>query len=53
MAIAADKFLIDSLKIYCKARIQEMVDERNAWDVLERLVSFNVMDVAQACYPVS
>jgi hypothetical protein len=53
LAIAADVLLMDSLKKYCKHIIESKVTETTLWTVLDKLLKFNLHDVAEACMPVS
>jgi len=52
LVIAADQLLVDSLRQYCKLIIKEKVTEENVWTVLDKLLSFNLTDVAEACNSV-
>lgn len=52
LAIAADVLLMDPLKNYCKFYIEAKVQEATVWDTLDKLLAYNLHDVAQACSPV-
>ena len=52
LAIAADHFLIDSMKDVCISAVRSMVTEGNIWSFLERLSDVKLFDVAAACYLV-
>jgi hypothetical protein len=53
LTIAADYFLIDSMKDVCIAAIRSMVTEENVWSFLKRLSVVKLFDVAAVCYQVS
>jgi len=46
LAIAADHFLIDSMKDVCISAIRSMVTEENFWSFLARLSVVKLFDVA-------
>jgi hypothetical protein len=52
IAVAADVMLMDSLKRYCKYILKKSVTEATIWHVLDKLLQFNLQDVAEACVPV-
>lgn len=52
LAIAADVLLMDSMKKYCKLIIEAKVTDLTVWTVLDKLLKFNLHDVAEACVPV-
>lgn len=52
LAIAADQLLIDSLRQYSISLIQEKINPSNIWPSLDRILAFNLDDVAFACSSV-
>ncbi|XP_059486859.1 uncharacterized protein LOC132203243 [Neocloeon triangulifer] len=52
VAIAADHFLIEPLKLHCFELISARVSVDNVWSVLNRVLEFNLTDVASACNEV-
>ena len=53
LTIAADYFLIDSMKDVCIAAIRSTVTEENVWSFLKRLSVVKLFDVAAGCYKVN
>jgi hypothetical protein len=52
LAIAADHFLIDSLKDVCIDAIRSVVTEENVWKIVEQLSFVNLFDLTGGCYQV-
>jgi hypothetical protein len=53
LAIAADHFLIDSMKDVCIDAVRSMVTEENVWSFFEQLSVVKLFDVVAACHQVS
>jgi hypothetical protein len=49
LAIAADQFIIDSLREYSISLIREKINPSNIWTSLDTLLAHNLEDVAEAC----
>lgn len=52
LAVAADQYLIYSLKPVCADLIRSKVTVENVWSILDLLCKFDLTDVASGCHNV-
>jgi len=49
LVVAADHFLIHSLKVYCIDLLKKNIAVESVWSVLNKVLKVNLLDVAESC----